>query len=383
MNTEKIKILHLITGLEPGGTQMVLARLLKSMDGCRFDNVIVTMKSGGIYEERVARSGVRIRSLGMSTGGRDVFSGFKNLRNIIKEEKPALISAWMYHANIAASLSRVFCSKIPIIWNIRHSLHDISAEEFSASVAIKIGRLISKHADAIVYNSELSAKQHGEYGYTRHSSCIIPNGYDCEEFSPHRCCRENIHQVFNIPCQSSLVAHIGRYHKMKDHENMIRAASLLKKERNDVYFILIGDNIDDRNTVLMDLIDRHCLRNSVSLIGDRCDLNRLMPSFDIVVSSSSYGEGFSNTISEAMACGVPCVVTDVGDSAAIVGDAGRVVPPRDSFALAKAIDDLLSLDSINRSALGAAARKRIIDNYSMQKMAYAFENLYRSVLSNK
>ncbi len=374
------KILHLITGLQPGGAQTVLSRLLQGMDKSCFDNVVVTMRKGGAYTSKITDSGVRVRSMDMDGVG-DAFKGMRNLSKIIKEEKPQIISAWMYHANVAAIISRAFREKVPVVWNIRHSLHDIKHEDMSTALVIRFGSFLSKYADKIVYNSKASARQHEAFGYCNERSVFVPNGYDGAKFGPNNDCRARLIEEIGLSKDTMLFGHVGRYHRMKDHATLIKAAASLLKRHANVHFLFAGDGVDKSNEELRKLIDKYRMNSSISLMGERSDIQNLYSALDTLVLSSSYGEGFPNVVGEAMACGVPCVVTDVGDSASIVSDTGFVVPRRDSDAMADAMARMVTIGSEKRFELGGKARDRIMKHYSLDNTVKSYEIIYKDLLT--
>jgi glycosyltransferase involved in cell wall biosynthesis len=189
-----------------------------------------------------------------------------------------------------------------------------------------------------------------------------------------------LRKELNLPENIVLIGQIARYDPMKDHLNFLQATKSLLRNRSDVRFILVGRNVDFNNTELVTSIVKLNISEFVHLLGERYDLPSVMPALDIVCSSSC-SEGFSNVIAEAMACGIPCVVTDVGDSALIVGNTGRVVPPKNPEALAAAWSDLIKMGPEYRRELGVAARKRIEENYNLPDIVKRYENLYEELAS--
>jgi glycosyltransferase involved in cell wall biosynthesis len=177
-----------------------------------------------------------------------------------------------------------------------------------------------------------------------------------------------------------LIGMIARYHLVKDHATFLEAASLLLKSHNQVHFVLAGSGVDMNNAQLRELLSRYDMSPHVHLLGHRKDIARLSAAMDIV-SLSSYCEGFPNAIGEAMACGVPCVATNVGDSALVVGDTGLIVPPRDPYALADAWKELIDMGIEHRQTLGMRARQRVVEKFSLDTIASQYETLYTELLS--
>jgi glycosyltransferase involved in cell wall biosynthesis len=167
---------------------------------------------------------------------------------------------------------------------------------------------------------------------------------------------------------------------MKDHANFLRAAKILLAKYPETKFVMIGTNVDYENQILTDLITELSIGSNVHLLGQRRDIPQITPALDILTSSSAFGEAFPLVLGEAMSCGVPCVVTDIGDSAWIVGDTGRVIPAKNPAALAQAWQEMITMDKSTRVNLGQAARKRIIDKFSLNTIVKQYEQLYQSIV---
>jgi glycosyltransferase involved in cell wall biosynthesis len=209
---------------------------------------------------------------------------------------------------------------------------------------------------------------------------MIPNGFDCERFQPQPGAHAWLCHELGLPPESVLVGLIGRYHDMKDHHNLVQAAGQLAPQTSDVHFVLAGRDVTPNNKVLRQQIAEAQVSSRFHVLGERADIPRLMAGLDVLVSSS-WTEGFSNVIGEAMACGAPCVVTDVGESAAIVGEAGLVVPPRDPKGLASALSALIAAGPEYRHMLGQKARRRVLDVYSMPQITRQYDSLYLELVA--
>ena len=375
-----MKSLHLITGLATGGAEMMLFKLL-SYIGCGANEArVVSLMGGGPMRERIQSIGVAVDSLNMRRG-MPSFSALRQLRKIVWRYRPDLIQGWMYHGNLAASVAGWFCrNNPPVVWNVRQSLYDLKHERSLTRWVIRANARLSACADAIIYNSRTSARQHEEFGFDASRTFIIPNGFDTEVFRPDENARAGVKRELGVADDTILIGLIGRYHPMKDHRNFLNAAALLGKDFPDVSFLLAGREVDAGNPALGAMIAEMELSGRVFLLGERKDIPQLNAALDIA-SSSSWGEGFANVVGEAMSCGVPCVVTDVGDSAWIIGDTGRVVVARDPGALALAWRDLIALGHYGRQALGGRARQRVIENFSLGAVAQQYEDLYESLIA--
>jgi len=210
---------------------------------------------------------------------------------------------------------------------------------------------------------------------------VVRNGIDLTHFQPNAVARRCIREELNIPNGTLLVGLLGRFDPQKDHRNFVVAAALLLHKWPHVRFVLCGERINWDNASLTGWIDEQGIRDRCHLLDRRDDMPRVMAAMDIVVSSS-LGESFPNVVAEAMSCEVPCVVTDVGDSAVIVGDTGRVVPPRNPMALSDAMLGLVTLNRETRCHLGMTARRRIQEHFALPNSVSRYQDLYGDLARN-
>jgi len=322
---------------------------------------------------RIRKLGVPVATLGLKRGV-PFLTAVWRLRQIIHEVKPSIIQGWMYHGNLAAWLGGRFASNTPaIFWNVRQSLYDLRDEKPLTRQVIRVNRLLSSRTDAIIYNSRLSKKQHEAFGFAHAHGIVIPNGIDLERFRFSVDARSRIRADLNIPQDALLVGHVARYHLMKNHAGFLEAAVRVAERIPKTQFVLAGKDVTRENRNLSGVIPRH-LTQRFHLLGERKDIPELMSAMDIFCLSSE-AEAFPNVLLEAMACGVPCVTTDVGDAAYIIGDIGLVVPPRNIAALADGMERLLSMPEAERRNLGTIARERIVQNFSLGKMVEKYEKV--------
>ncbi|MEH1970548.1 glycosyltransferase family 4 protein [Nostoc sp.] len=377
-----MKIIYIITGLSTGGAEVMLYKLLSRIDQERFSPVVISLMDRGTWGDRIANLGIPVYTIGMKQGKPKLVNIWQ-LINIIRQLKPDLIQGWMYHGNLAAQFARLFIFRqMSVLWNVRHSLYALDLEKPGTTIIIKLCAQFSNFPTKIIYNSQNSAKQHEKSGYGIEKTCVIPNGFETEKFTPSAKARLSLRLELNTPENALLIGLIGRYHPIKDHFNFLQAAALLLNNYSNVQFVLAGNKVDWQNHILSELIHELGLVKQIHLLGERHDIHRLTAALDIASSSSS-GEGFPNVIGEAMSCGVPCVVTDVGDSAWIVSDTGKVIPPSDPEALANAWKALIDIGKEGREALGKAARARVIECFSLDSIVAQYEALYDNVLAKK
>jgi glycosyltransferase involved in cell wall biosynthesis len=372
--------MHTITGLSTGGAEMMLYKLLRSMDRERFSPVVVSLVDIGAIGARIDALGVPVHALGMSPGSVSP-RALRALVRLIASCRPAIVQGWMYHSNLAASLATPLARVgAPVLWNIRASLDGFEREKRTTAAVIRLGALVSPATAGIVYNSHSSARQHEAIGYRASRTEVIPNGFDCGEFRPDPAGRSELRAAERIDADAILVGCIGRDHPVKDHGTFLAAAAIAHRADARLRFLLAGAGMDTANAVLGRTIRDHGLAGHVHLLGERGDMPRVTAALDIACSSSAWGEGFPNVLGEALACGVPCVATDVGDSARIVGDCGSVVPVRSPEALARGILSLARLEPAQRQALGARGRGRVSQDYSLEAVARRYEHYYQHFL---
>jgi glycosyltransferase involved in cell wall biosynthesis len=374
-----VRVVHVINDLTVGGAEMMLYKLLSSTDQALYNKTVVTLSAGRDLRERIERLGVRVHCVGMRAPAPSPASLVRLVR-LVRSLDPDLIQGWMYYGNLGAQLAAAFSPRAPVtVWNVRQSVYSLAHEKPLTSLAIRMGARLSKRPAAIIYNSTKSASQHESLGYDGGRAHILHNGFDTSAFAPSAEARAGVRAELGLAPDALLIGLVGRFHPAKDHANFLRAAAALSKDCPEVHFVLSGRGVQHGNDALRETIARLGLGNRVHLLGERQDVARLMASFDIVVSSSAQ-EGFPNVIGEAMSCGVPCVVTDVGDSAKLVGPTGLVVPPRNPDALAKAVRELINLGRNGRAKLGEAARERISENFLLSSVIAQYESLYRDLL---
>ncbi len=376
-------VLHVITDLDMGGAEVMLAKLIASTDRNRFNPSVLSLKRRGVISHRIERLGVPVSELDFDHPHFSPQAIVKFTKTLFRS-RPRLIQGWMYHGNLAATLMRFLnVGNASVIWNIRYSLNGLNQEKMVTRLFVRMGALLSGGPHAIIYNSHNSLEQHGAIGYFSRNALVIPNGFDEKRFRPDLPIRRRVRARLGVPEKGILIGLIARYNPMKDHPSFLKAASLLSKERNDVHFLLVGRNVDGPSSGLVPMVERLGLSDRVTCLGEQSDTAPFNMALDIASLSSAYGEGFPNVIGEAMSCAIPCVVTDVGDCRRLVGNTGIVVPPKDSGALKDGWDRMIQMGSVKRRRLGEAARNRILEHFTISKVAARYEDLYENILGKR
>lgn len=370
------RVLYVITGLITGGAETALLGLLSRFTSTQAMVVSLVPIEGSVIAGRIKALDIPVSSLNLSTSLPNPLAIFK-LRRIIAAFKPDIIHGWMYHGCLMANLAG---GKTPVLWSIRQSLYDLSAEKLPTRAVIRLCALASSHAASILYNGDLALAQHEAFGFSARNHAVIPNGFDCDEFHPSQEAGLRVRTELGIAPDAVLIGLIGRYHPVKDHPSFFAAAGIIARQCASAHFLLAGKNLTAANPEIMQLVVANGLAGRVSLLGPRTDIPSINAALDIACSSSS-SEGFSNTIGEAMASGVPCVATDVGETKSLIGDTGLTVPPRDPQALADALMVLIKTGATGRHHLGTAARSRIEVNFPLSLSAEKHEEMYRNMAS--
>lgn len=374
-----MKIVYCTTGLDTGGAEMMLSQLISRINRKRFSPTVISLLDKGTLGDRIEANGIPVYTLDMEQGI-PTPANIWRLIKIIRQIKPDLIQGWMYHGNIAAQLARLsLLYRVPVLWSIHYSPNSLSLEKKLTALLIRSGAYFSPFSASNIFVSQTSRQKHEKLGYQSKYNCVIPNGFDTSVFVPSSIARSKIRFELSLPEDCILIGMMGRYHPMKDHNNFLEAAALISQKYDNIYFILAGTEVDKNNKNLVDLIQDLQLAKKTKLLGERRDIPRLAAAFDIFTLPSAYGEAFPLVVGEAMSCGVPCVVTDVGDSAFIVGNTGRVISPQNPQAVAQAWQELIEMKTEDREALGKAARTRIQKLFSLESVVSEYEKLYVSL----
>lgn len=359
----------------------MLQKLLGQIDRRRFTPEVISLTGMGELGVRLNAIGVPVHTIGMSRGVLGPIAIFR-LARLIKFLQPDLVQTWMYHADLLGGLAARFAGFKQVVWCIRHSDLSKSKNKRTTLWVVKVCVLLSRWVPVKIISCSHRAKHvHAQAGYVRKKIHVIPNGFDLRLFSPNSAARTWVRDELGLAVDAPIVGLIARVDPQKNHLGFIEAAALVKAELPGVQFLLVGTGVDSSNQELVRAIAAAGLGSSVHLLGRRDDVPRLMASLDVLASSSD-GEGFPNVLGEAMACGVPCVVTDVGDSAEIVGDTGRVVEPGDMAGLANGLIELLRMPKPQREELGTRARARISSHYEIGAVTRMYESFYEEVASS-
>jgi glycosyltransferase involved in cell wall biosynthesis len=376
-----IRVCHVITGLYTGGAEMMLYRLLAATDRRRFAPSVISLIDRGALGARIEALDIPVHTLKLRPGP-GLLTGPARLIPLLRSLRPDLLQGWMYHGNLAATLAGLITGA-PTVWGIHYSLSNPAGERLATRAIIGLSRLLSRWPAATVYVSRISAEQHAAQGFADRNIRIIPNGFDGEIHRPSTGGRQRFRAKIGADEDEILVGLIARYHPMKDHANLLRAARAFSGATPRMRWVLAGPGVDASNAELTALIAGLGLAEDTVLLGECGDVAEILAGLDLLCMSSSHGEAFPMVVGEAMATGLPCIVTDVGDAAWLVGDTGWVVPPRDPDALAAALGEARALGRAARVDCGMAARRRVLEKFSLNAATSAYQDLYQSLLARR
>ncbi len=359
-SVHKLSALFVIRSLQVGGAERQLALLARGLRDRGHHITVCSLYTGGPLAAELEAAEVPVVSL--AKGGRwEFLSAVSRLRDVVRRVDPSIVHGYMPTANLFALLAG---QGRKVVWGVRASSLEFNhyprmtlMMDWAASVA-------ARWADLIIANSEAGAKTHIAQGYPHSRVRVIPNGIDIDRFTSVPDERKRQRLAWGIDEASPLIGLVGRLDPMKDHSSFLRAISLLGPEWAHTRFICVGDGVAGQKARLMAEAEQLGVGHRVMWLSAQAEPRMVYNALDVLTSCSAFGEGFSNAIGEAMACNVPCVVTDVGDSAVVVGDTGVVVPPRDPAALARAWEQLLS----HRGPPPLAVRDRIVREFSVERL---------------
>jgi glycosyltransferase involved in cell wall biosynthesis len=373
-----VRVLHVITELETGGAETLLAQVVTDGDRDRFQHSVVSLTTLGTIGAELLLKGVDVSVLGIQRRLPNPFRALK-LRRLIRKTQPDVIKSWLYHANLTTSVVKP--RRIPIIWGLHSSSLGGDFLGLRTRIVAKVCAPLSKWSPwRVVYDSHGSAAVHHAIGYDAAKAVIIPNGFDTEIFKPDPDAGRKLRGELGIPDDVPLVGMVARFHRAKDHETFLQAASLLRRDFPRIAFLLCGGTgITSSNRMLMKWINDLALGDVVHLLGRRENLPEFMASLDVGVCSSMT-ESFPLVVGELMAAGAPCVVTDVGDIQFVAGDAAIIVPSRDPRAIADGCAVLLRATPEERRQRGLVGRERMMARFSLSATMAAYEQLFEEAV---
>ena len=363
MNKEK-KVLHIISSLGQGGAERQLVELVKHNK----NHAICQLISGGVYEQELKKEKIIIFDLKLKKSIFDIF-GFYRLYKIIKDYKPDIINTWMYHSCLLeVVLRKIIFNNIPLVWGLRCSNMKTSYYSRILKIVINGCKYFSNTPNIIINNSVAGMNFHKSIGF-KNNNIIIFNGIDTKKFSLNNQFRNEFRNKFNIAKDAKVLLCVGRVDPMKDHDTLLEAFKKIKKNFSSSVLILAGLGTENINKT-----------NGLISLGACQYIDHVYSACDIIISSSAFGEGFSNALAEGMSSSLIPIATDVGDAKHIIGNTGIIINPKNVPELYNAIKELLELDEQDFSTNKILAKNRINNNFNQLKMLDSYDEVYNKLL---
>lgn len=368
-----MKIMFLSRSLDRGGAQRQMSLLAGGLAARGHEVTVAVFYRDGPFRTQLEAAGVSVIDLHKRNRW-DVLGFSRRLLRCVRELEPAVLHAYLPVPNILAALLGMIVRGPAIVWGVRSANMTLAEFDRLSGFAYRVEAALARLPDLIICNSGAGREQALRRGFPAEKLVTVVNGVDTGTFCFDESRRNRQRQQWEVSDQTPVIGVVGRLDPMKDHKNFLRAAARVLEECPDVQFACIGDGVDR----IAQLPEAEPIRHRLILESGADDMVGVYSALDVACSSSS-GEGFSNVVAEAMACERVCVVTDVGDSAQIVGDTGFCVRPENAEALAQGLLSALRVDPL---ALGAASRERIVEQFDEAALVQASEKLLARIVSH-
>ena len=372
-----MRILHIITTLALGGAQSVLFQLLEGWEDSDDRQMVISLMGRAQLSARIEALNIPVEHIRLLPGKLQPIKFLKLIR-IIRSYEPDVVQTWLYHSDLLGSIATRLAGRIPVVWGVHHSTTDKQSVSQSTWGVVRILSHLSAHVPSkIVCCSQAAFREHVALGYPKEKMAVIPNGIDINRFKPNISARILLRKELALSNNTKLIGMFARYHPQKDHLTFLQAAGILVRLNPNVHYVLAGEGVDISNNDMRTQISEQGLEDNIHLLGSRHDMPLLAAGIDIATLSSSYGEALPQVIGEAMACGIPCVATNIGDTEVLVGKGGIIVQPKDPQALVDAWQSILELSDEQYRRLSNLARERIVELYNSRDMIREYESVYR------
>ena len=359
----------------------MLLKLLSTLNRQKFECRVVSMTSLGVVAPRLTEIGIPVAALGLRRGIPNPFA-VHQLIKILREFRPDILQGWMYHADLLGLVAGRAARVPKVVWNIRCSDLDFPNASVSLRAVFALHGALSRFTDATIANSTAGMNFHRDNGHAPSRWELIQNGFDLTHYRADASLRAKGRAELGVNPGEIAIGMIARFDQFKDHATFISAAQILRATQPNTVFVLAGRGITEGNDAITSQLRHAGLATCTRLLGEYSDTSRLLPSLDIA-TLCSLTEGFPNAVGEAMSAQLPCVATDVGDSALLLGPTGLLVPPQDALAVANRWSELIALGAEGRTALGLAARHRIEQQFSLPAITASYERLYADLASRE
>jgi glycosyltransferase involved in cell wall biosynthesis len=373
-----MKILFLIRALDVGGSQRQLSILAAGLARKNHDVAVAVFYRGGKHEKELLESGVRIVSL-EKTGRWDVWRPLLRLYQVFQSERPDIIYSFLPTQNVVAALV-VRPRSSRLVFGIRSAGMDPSSYDFLSAQMYRAEVLLSSRAALIIANAFSGKDDAAARGMPVDRIAVVPNGIDSEAMRPDEVAGQSARREWGISSDTFVIGMVARFDPMKDHRTFLTAAALFAAQNPDARFVCVGEGDETYRKQLQQRASDLGLANSVVWATGIKDLRAAYNAFDVATLTSAFGEAFPNAVAEAMACGKVVVGTDVGDLSKIIGACGEVVPPGQPALLSAGWARTRGRLASDKT-LGAAARQRIVENFSLNATVDQTERAFLNLCS--
>jgi glycosyltransferase involved in cell wall biosynthesis len=363
-----VKITFLIRALNLGGAQSQMVLLAQELQK-RGHQVSVIAFYDGVHKQALLASGITVHTV--KRGRWDVMSFLWRLVKLVRQQSPDVLYGYLATCNLLTSYLGLFTPKTKSVWGIRTAKLKLEYYDWLSRSLSFLEMKLARLASVIIVNSQAGQQHLISEGVPDQKIVVIPNGIDVNRFYPDCRARTKTRAAWQVTSDEILIGIVGRIDPIKEHRMFLIAAQQFSKTSPNTRFVCVGESVNQSYQASLDqLTDSLQLQQRVIWPGAQYDMLGVYNALDILTNASS-SEGFSNVIGEAMSCGTPCVVTDVGDSALIVGESGIVVPANDAEALTEGWAQCLRQ---SRLEAASAARQRIVENFSVQALVARTES---------
>ena len=376
----ELKILHIIVCLGPSGAETMLKRLVESDPISIPNTMVVSLTSLGVIGKSLRNQGVNVQTLNLSSSGINIPIVAWQLVKLIRQFQPDIVQTWMYHADFLGGLAAYLAGYRNVVWGIHHSAFSSSDSRRTIMIMNICAFLSRKVPKKIICVAEAGKQAHTAAGYDTSRMVVIPNGFDFLHFTATAGQRDDLRLTCHFLKDDLVIGSVGRFHSDKGQDNFVKAAAIVVASHSRVKFLLIGQGCDANNTKLVGWLNDFGLRNHFVLLGERDDVPICLAAMDVFCMPSRT-EAFPLGLGEAMSMGLPCVATNVGDTAVLTGNTAVLVPAQDEHALAHGLQKIIALTQSQRKQMGQLAKERVMREFPLEKLRRRYESIYLEIIS--
>ncbi|MEI6286993.1 MAG: glycosyltransferase [Bacillota bacterium] len=378
--SKKIKVVHVISGTHIGGAERMLQKIVRYTDKSCFDVEIISLNGMGVIGRELVADGIAVHAFSLNS--KHFFSSLIAIARLLRKLQPDIVQTWMYHGDFFGGVLAKICTKAKIIWGVRVALHGKQLERRSTWALALLNALLSYFVpDVIISNSLDGRDTHIRFGYAKNKFILLPNGFETERFKFNSAKREEVRAQWQVNDQEFVIGMAGRYAAQKDWSTFLKLINELRKKNLQVKAIICGLDIDDENRDLIENIDKLDNKDSVILLGPLTNMIDYYCGLDLFVLTSLF-EGFPNVVGEALAIGIPCVVTDAGDCRELVDDR-YVAPCGEVSTLGVMCQMIIDMDKYRLAEHKEKLAKSLREKYDIKNIVIRQQDIYVNLMREK